>query len=159
MRAAAFFDWKANVSTAPTIVQIMDAIEAKIVAGGTGLTFNEVISDAMVTPAGFVELPDIPNYRESFGPNGKIKYEPIQVTVLVEKLISRVGLRLLAGLASPQGATSVRAAMEAGGDKTLGGLVDECIVLDYRMLTAAEVGQYGFVGGAFGLRVIALGGS
>lgn len=137
---------------APTILQVMDGIEARL-ATIAGLRTAAHVEDAINPPAAVVGVPDIGEYRATFG-RGRFQLDPT-VTVFVSAAYSRAGQRLLAAYADVTGATSVPAAIE--GDRTLGGIVEECHVLDFRVLGLEEVGAIGYYGGVFSLRVVATG--
>lgn len=137
---------------APSIEDIMLGIEARL---GTidGLRVSEVIQDQINPPQAMVGVPPIPNYHATMG-RGKFTVEPT-VTLFVSAGVDRVGQLALAEYANPTGAKSVVAAIE--GDRTLGGVVDDCIVIDFQPLGLEEVGQIGYYGGTFRLRVVASG--
>lgn len=141
---------------APTIEQVMDGIEARL-ATISGLRVSDVVPDSVnVTgnaAAAIVGVPPIPSYHVTMG-RGRFSLEPT-VTVLTSAEYSRIGQKKLAGYANPTGATSIVAAVE--GDKTLGGVVDDCIVVDFRPLGIEEAAQIGYFGGVFTLRVQASG--
>lgn len=137
---------------APTLVAIMQGIEARL-ATISGLRVDDLTPDQISPPFAFVGVPPISAYHGTFG-RGKFALEPT-VTVLVSAGWSRTGQLALAAYANPTGASSVITAIE--GDKTLGGVVDDCIVVDFRPLGAEEVGLIGYYGGVFGLRVVASG--
>lgn len=136
---------------APTILQVMQGIETRL-ATISGLNTSEFVSDQVSVPCAIVGIPPI-NYRETMQ-KGKFSLAPT-VTVLVSAALDRNGQIQLAGYANPTGSTSIIVAIE--GDKTLGGVVDDCIVWDFRPLGMEEVGLIGYYGGVFELRVIATG--
>lgn len=137
---------------APTIRQVLLGIEARL-ATIPGLQTSPVMPDQITPPAAFVGLPAIPNYHATMG-RGRFDLEPT-VTVLVSATISKDGQLALADYANPTGTTSVLAALES--DRTLGGVVEDCIVIDFRPLGMEEVGLIGYFGGVFTLRAIASG--
>ncbi|WP_157251116.1 hypothetical protein [Nonomuraea typhae] len=137
---------------APTIAQVMQGIEARL-ATIAGLRVDDVVPDQINPPAALVGVPPIPTYHQTMG-RGRFMLEPT-VTVLVSAAVDRAGQLALAGYANPTGPLSVLAAIE--GDRTLGAVVEDCIVIDFRPLGLEEVGQIGYYGGVFTLRVIALG--
>jgi hypothetical protein len=141
---------------APTIEQIMDGVEARLATIAT-LRVSDVVPDAAnVTgnaSAAVVGVPPIPSYHTTMG-RARISVEPT-VTVFTSAQFDRIGQKRLAGFANPTGGLSVVAAVEA--DKTLGGIVDDCIVVDFRPLGLEEYTAYGLYGGVFTLRVQATG--
>lgn len=137
---------------APSIAAIMAGIETRL-ATITGLRVNDVSPGQITPPCAIVGVPEIPNYHGTFG-RAKWQLEPT-VTVFTSAAHDRAGQLMLAGYADHSGATSIAAAVEA--DKTLGGVVDDCIVVSFRPLGLDEVGQIGYYGGVFQLRVLAPG--
>ena len=77
------------------------------------------------------------------------------VVILVSAALSRTGQMALAEYANPTGPQSVRNAIET--DKTLGGVVDQCVVRSFRPLGLEEVGELPYFGGLFTLTVTAEG--
>ncbi len=134
---------------ASTIAQVMQGLETRL-ATITGLRVNDVIPDQVNPPAAFVGVPAIPSYRIAMG-RSKYTIAPT-ITVLVSAAWDRAGQLALAGYANPTGSTSIIAAIE--GDKTLGGVVDDCVVDDFAPLGLEEVGVIGYYGGRFNLRVV-----
>lgn len=137
-----------------TIAQIMAGIETRLDTID-GLRVNDVDPTQINPPAAWVGVPDIPDYRATFGAGnaGRFHIAPT-VTVAVSAALDRVGQVKLAGYANPSGATSIAAAIEA--DRTLGGIVEECFVLSFRTLDIVERTEIGYYGGLFTLYVIAL---
>lgn len=139
---------------APTIADIMLGIEERL-ATISGLRVADFVPTQINPPQAYVGVPPIPRYHGTMG-MGRFEIEPT-VTVLVSANLDRAGQLQLAGFADPVGPTSIRAAVE--GDKTLGGRVDDCVVVSFRPLGPGEVGLLGFYGGVFDLRAIAVGNS
>lgn len=137
---------------APTIEQVMLGIETRLKTI-SGLRVSEYVADQINPPAALVGVPEISSYHATMG-RGRFTIEPT-VTVLTSAAYDRAGQLKLAGYANPTGSSSVVVAIE--GDKTLGGVVDDCIVVDFRPLGMEEVGLIGYYGGVFTLRVIASG--
>lgn len=137
---------------APTIAAVMTGIETRL-ATIAGLRLTEYTPDQVNPPQAFVGVPPVPNYHQTMG-RGRFTLEPT-VTVLVSAALDRVGQLALAEYANPTGPKSVVTAVEA--DKSLGGVVEDCIVVDFRPFGLQEVGVIGYFGGVFNLRVIALG--
>lgn len=127
----------------------MAGIETRL-ATISGLRVNDVAPDQINPPAAFVGVPPIPNYRLTMG-RAKYLIEPT-ITVLVSAAWDRAGQLRLAGYANPTGSTSIITAVE--GDKTLGGIVSDCVVDGFSPLGMEEVGLIGYYGGRFSLRVV-----
>lgn len=138
---------------APTIEQIMDGLEVRL-ATISGLRVSDVSPGQINPPCAVIGVPAVTNYHATFG-SARMTLDDLSVTVLVSAAYDRAGQKKLAGYANPTGATSVKAAVEA--DKTLGGTVDDCVVLSFRPLGLEEVGVIGYFGGVFQLRAIAIG--
>jgi hypothetical protein len=137
---------------APTILQVMQGIEDRL-ATITGLRVTSYVADQITPPQAVVGVPPIASYRATMQ-RGRFVLQP-QVYILVSAVLDRVGQAALAGYANVSGATSIPAAIE--GDRTLGGVVEDCVVDSFRPLGMEEVGLIGYYGGVFDLRVIALG--
>jgi hypothetical protein len=106
----------------------------------------------ITVPVGIIGVPAI-NYRETMQ-RGRASMNPT-ITLLVSQNLTVEGQRALRAYADMTGANSIIAAVE--GDKTLGGVVDDCVVWDYRELGLEQVGQIGYYGGLFTLRVLLTG--
>lgn len=136
----------------PTIEQVMQGIENRLKTI-SGLRTSDTSPDTVSPPWAIVGVPPIDNYHATMG-RAKFTLEPT-VTVVTSTAWNRTGQLKLAAYANPTGAQSVIAAIEA--DRTLGGTVEDCIVLDFRPTGAEEFGATGYYGGLFTLRVIATG--
>jgi len=128
----------------------MEAVEARLQTIG-GLRTSAYVADQINPPHAVVGVPEVDNYHATFH-RGRMTIE-LQVWVLVSSTLDRTGQMLLADYADPVGSTSIANALET--DKTLGGVVNDCIVLSFRPLGTEEVGQLGYYGGVFDLRIIA----
>lgn len=137
---------------APTISAVMEAIETSLETI-SGLRTAEYVPDQIQPPIAVVDFPADIDYHAAFA-HGKFMFEPT-VTVIVSMAIDRIGTAALAGYASPTGTSSIHTAIET--DKTLGGVVDDCIVLRFRRMTQEDVNGLGYYAGVFTLRVIATG--
>ena len=142
---------------APTIEQIMNGIEDKlrplpnlrveeVGAGDYNVTANASVA--------IVGIPAIPSYRSTMR---RGRYElTVPVTVLVSKTVTRVAIRKLLAFANQTGDASIRAALE-DVDKTLGGVVEECVVDTFDSLGDEQVGLIGYYGGLWPVRIVASG--
>lgn len=119
----------------------------------SGLRVTAYVPDQINPPQAVVDFPGEIDYHASFQ-HGKFAFEP-SVTIIVGQAIDRVGTAALAAFASPTGTQSIHTAIEA--DRTLGGVVDDCIVVGFRRMTQEDVTGLGFYGGTFTLRVMASG--
>ena len=127
-----------------TLREITDALAASV-RTIPGLTVTEV-KGADPLPVAVVIPPDI-QYRGTFGAGGYFGQLRYEVVVLVSQQLQNEAVRRLWEYAEPVGARSVLAAVER--DKTLGGVVDDAVVLGFRKLDFEEVSGYGAWGGAF----------
>lgn len=138
--------------TAPTVLQVMQGIAERL-ATIDGLRVESYVADQINPPQAVVGPPNIEDYRLAFN-RGTWQLRP-QVYILVSGALDRVGQEALATYADVSGDNSIPAAIE--GDRTLGGVVDDCVVDSFRVLALEEVGAIGYYGGVFELRVIASG--
>lgn len=141
---------------AASIEEIMDAVEARlqtidglrtddIAAGPQNISGNASVAT--------VAVPPVPSYRTTMG---RASYELLlDVYVNVSPEPTRLGQRRLAAFASQTGDKSIRAAVEA--DRTLGGVVQDCIVRSFEPLGLEQVGALGYFGGVFNLYILASG--
>lgn len=134
---------------APTILQVVQGIETQL-ATIDGLRVTEYVPDQINPPQASVGPPAIPEYRSSFR-RGIFAITPT-VTIFTSAATDRAGQWALMDYMNPTGSKSIPAAIEA--DKTLGGLVDDCIVDNFTPLGLEQVGALGYYGGVFSLRVI-----
>lgn len=123
------------------------------VATIAGLRVTEFVPGSMSPPAACIGVPDIDNYRLTMG-RGKFQME-FTVTVFTSAAWDRTGQLLLAEYMRPTGANSMITAIE--GDKTLGGIADDCWVTGFRRLGLEEVALIGYFGGEFSVNVVANG--
>lgn len=137
---------------APTIPQIMSGLETRL-ATVSGLRTAEYMADQINPPQAIIGVPPVDNYHKTFQ-RGRMDLS-ISVYVLVSANLDRVGQLLLAEYANPTGDKSIVSAIY--GDRTLGGVVEDCMVRDFRPLGMEEVGQIGYYGGVFSLMIVAVG--
>lgn len=128
------------------MASLRDTVEAiKDALVSTGLKPVEVKGQDPL-PVAVVIPPDF-NYHGTFGASGYFGQLRFEVLVLVSQQLSHEAVTRLAEYAEPVGLRSVKAALER--DKTLGSVVDDCVVLSYRKLDFEEIDGYGAWGGAF----------
>lgn len=133
-----------------TLVQIMQGIETRLLTIA-GLHTNDISPGQITPPCAIVGVPAVPSYTQTLGPQGWEIFPT--VTVLVSAAVTDAGQLALAAYADLSGTNSIPAAIAA--DKTLGSLVDYCLVESFRPLGNEEVGNVGYYGGVFTLRVVA----
>lgn len=137
---------------APTIVQIMDGIEARLDTI-SGLNVSDITPGQITTPAAVVGLPEQINYLDTFtDTNVELQFA---VYVLTSTAIDFAGQKLLAGYLDKTGSSSVLAAINA--DPTLGGLVDYC-VLETAQPQPIEFNEVRYYGAVLSVRVASSGG-
>lgn len=135
-----------------TIAQIMSGLETRL---GTisGLRVSDTLEGEISPPWAMIGVPPVPNFHATMG-RARFEVEPT-ISVFTSKGWDRTGQLKLAGYADPTGPTSIIAAVEA--DKTLGGVVEDCIVVSFRPIDIEEFGAIGYFGGVFTTRIIARG--
>jgi hypothetical protein len=134
----------------------MQGIETRlktIQVNGQNMRTAPYLPDQVNPPMAVVGVPPIPRYHGTFT-HGKFELD-VPVIVLVSKVVDRIDQATLAAFADIDGTLSVHKAIE--GDRTLGGAVDDCIVVSFRPLGNEEVGAIGYYGGEFTLHVVAAG--
>jgi len=138
--------------TAPTVQAIMEAVQDRLETV-VGLRSDPFLPDQVNPPHAVVSVPPIENYRTTFR-RGRFELR-FSVYVLVSATLDRIGQMAMASYADVTGDNSIPLAIE--GDRTLGGVVDDCVVVAFRPMTQEEVGQISYYGGVFDLLVIARG--
>lgn len=138
----------------PTIAEVMAAIETRLLTIGAKLRVDDLKPGQINPPPGggtaVVGVPAIPRYHASMA-RGHMDIA-FTITVFVSPAVDRVGQLALAAFANPTGDLSIPAVIYA--DRTLGGVVQDSFVEDFRPLGLEEVGVIGYWGGVFTLPVI-----
>lgn len=138
---------------APTIAAIMAGIETRL-ATISGLRVNDVDPYNPTPPFAFVGMPDNIDYHATMG-RGKAVLN-FTITVGTSSVSDRSGQLALADYASFTGTKSIIGAIE--GDRTLGGVVDDCVVTGFRKVDGfITLGQATYFGGIFSVMVAATG--
>lgn len=141
---------------AATIEAICDALEAAL-DNIDGLRVRDIIPDSIPVSGSadvaIIMAPPIDDYRMSFG-RGHYEFD-VAVTVLVSAVIDRAGQRRLMAYSSQTGTKSIRAAVET--DLTLGGVVEQAWLLNYRPLGIEEAAGFGYFGGVFTVHIVTTG--
>lgn len=137
---------------APTILDVMTGIETRLDTINE-LQVSDFTPDQINPPQAMVGVPPISQYHASMS-RGIFRLQPT-VTVFTSAAYDRTGQRALAAYADPTGAQSIITAVE--GDRSLGGVVDDCWVVSFEVLGLQEVGLIGYYGGRFQLQVVAEG--
>lgn len=138
---------------AATLTAIMGGLRDRL-ATISGLRASDVSPGQINPPAAIVGVPSVPEYRSTMG-RGVFTVEAT-VTVLVSAgAPTDQAQRDLATYADVTGVNSIPTAIEA--DRTLGGVVADCVVTAFRPLGLEEVGAIGYYGGVFTVLVVAPG--
>lgn len=137
----------------PTLNDVLTGIEDRLETI-QGLRVSSFIADQVNPPAALVGVPPIESYRATMQ-RGRVVFTP-SVFVFVSAALDRIGQRLLSEYADVTGDKSIPLAIE--GDRSLGGVAEDCVVNSFRPLGLDEVGQIGYYGGVFDLMVIVKGG-
>ncbi|MFI0481739.1 hypothetical protein [Actinomadura sp. 9N215] len=137
---------------APTVLDVMRGLQGRL-STIPGLRVSSIAPDQITPPQAIIGVPPIESYHATMR-RGRATYEPT-VYVLVSAALDRIGQEKLAGYADPTGPESLITAIY--GDRTLGGIAEDCIVRSFRPLGVEEVGQIGYYGGAWELTVITAG--
>jgi hypothetical protein len=132
----------------PSLEELLGAVEARL-ATIPRLNVGDLVPSAINPPQAVVGVPDIPDYTPAV--QGRRPILRLTVLVLVSSGISRLGQQQLARYADPVGDESIPAVIHA--DRTLGGVVGDCLVASFRALGIQEVGIIGYFGGQFVLKV------
>jgi hypothetical protein len=137
-----------------TLDQIAGGIETRLKTIA-GLNVAKYFPGQIVAPVAIVGVPPVTDYHASMG-RGTMSLEPT-IHIFTGSAIDLEGQRMLSEYANPVGSKSIRAAVE--GDKTLGGLVQDCIVREFRPLNLEEYSALNYYGGVFTLQLYARGNS
>jgi hypothetical protein len=139
---------------APTQVQIMQAIQIRL-ATITGLrSRTDLFIPAQVTPPqAVIWMPVIEEYHAAF--NKGLMHLTCQIHIITGTASDRAGQTALTTYTDAGGSKSVPVAIEA--DKTLGGVVSDCIVLRSRPTTVDEINALGYYGAILDLQIYAPG--
>jgi hypothetical protein len=131
-----------------TMSAIRAAVGARL-ATIANLNVSSFLPSAVTVPMAVVEVADIPDYHLTMQ-RGYIEYD-IPITVLVSNTLDQKSQDDLQAYADVTGSNSIIGAIY--GDKTLGGTVEDCKLVDFRQLTNEEVALIGYRGGRFTLKV------
>ena len=134
------------------IQQILEGIETRIETID-GLRIAPYLPGQVTVPQAWAGVPAVTAYHGAMS-MGNVVSEPT-VTLVTSAASDRAGQAKLAGYVDPAGPTSRRAAVEY--DRTLGGLVDDCIVVSFQPFGIETIAAIGYYGGVFQLRVMASG--
>lgn len=134
-----------------TLVEVMQGIETRLETI-TGLRATDFTADQINPPHAMVAINDV-DYRLTMG-RGKYQIN-FEIAVFTSAALDRTGQRALLAYANPRGSSSVIVAFEA--DKTLGGIVDHCVIDTFAPMGLQKVGEVDYYGGRFKGRVVLTG--
>lgn len=130
------------------VLDVMDAIEVRL-ATIAGLRVRDVSPGQINPPQAVIGLGDVPAYHATHDGSADLDF---QLHVFTSAAVDRVGQRLLAEFAAPDGPKSIRQVLEA--DRSLNGTVADVRVTSFRVLGLREVGLIGYFGGLWVVEVI-----
>ena len=130
-----------------TLQAVADGLEARL-ATVSGLRVFDHVPDVFSTPCAFV-LPGDVEYWGSFA-GGNVE-QSWTATVVVGRTSDRASQRTLNAYMGYDGASSIRAAIEA--DRTLGGACDTCIVTSAQNIRMLSQGDASFLAVDFSITV------
>jgi hypothetical protein len=142
------------VAAAPTLVQIMQAIQVRLAAiSGLRTRTDLFIPSQINPPQAVIWMPTIQAYHAAF--NSGLMHITCQVLIITSATSDRAGQTALTTFADVTGANSIKVAIE--GDKTLGGVVSDCMVVGWRPVPTEDVNALTYYGGTFDLQIYAPG--
>lgn len=136
-----------------TIDDIVNGVAARL-STIPGLNVTAYFRGSFTPPVAVVGVPAIPEYHTAMGRSSFFQVEP-QIHLFTSAATDEAGQRDLAKYANPSGSYSVKAAVET--DRSLGGVVHDCIVREFRPLNLEEYSALNYFGGIFTLQVTAKG--
>lgn len=137
---------------APTLLQVMEGLATRLLAIDN-LNVSIEMPDQAVAPHAAVGVPPVTEYHSTMA-RGLFTMAPT-ITVYTSSAEGHHGQLHLAEFANPVGAWSIRAAIE--DDRTLGGVVSDCVVMSFEPQGLEEVGGQHFYVGQFTLQCVAPG--
>jgi hypothetical protein len=136
---------------AVTITPIMLGLETRLKTI-SGLRTSPYVPDQITPPHAVIEVPPI-DYHTTFA-HGMVNLT-FTIRLFAQKVIDRIDQPTMAAFADIAGTNSIHAAIE--GDKTLGGVADDCKVISFDPVGGAEVGALPYYEGVFTVRVLGKG--
>jgi len=130
-----------------TLQTVADGLEARL-ATVSGLRVFDHVPDVFNTPCVFVLPSDIAYWGSFAGGNVEQSWT---ATVVVGRTSDRASQRSLNAYMGYDGATSIRAAIEA--DRTLGGACDTCIVTSAQNIRMLSQGDASYLAVDFSITV------
>jgi hypothetical protein len=128
-----------------TLNDVADEITARVGAAYPNLHAKDNEGGAILSPTLLVTTPSFDYHTTA----RKKDYE-LEAWLLLANQLSPQVVRSMRDYAEASG---IKAAIE-GSDRTLGGLVDDCVVLRFRWLGAEEYQMVPMVGGIFTIQIM-----
>jgi hypothetical protein len=133
-----------------SIKALRDGLKTRL-ATLTGLYTHDTIPDDVYPPAAIVGFPTAVRY--DFAMRTPVSRYTFPVRLIAGRVAEAEGQDKIDDLVSPDGALSVRAALDA--DPTLGGVAQSSRVVEARDFGVYEVAGVGYIGGELEIEVIA----
>jgi hypothetical protein len=135
---------------AATLEEIMEGLETRL-ATIEGLRVSGHVPGQVNPPQVVIGVPAVPDYMAGLA--GRTRSGMAwSLTVFTSTALDRIGQQWLARLADPTGQWSIPRTISE--DRTLGGLVSDCLVASFEPLGLEDVGVIGYYGGRFTLRLL-----
>lgn len=131
---------------------VMEALSATLLTV-EGLSVSLSPTGNIKPPHAIVGVPAIVDYRKARA-GTRLDLE-VTITLLTSSAFDETGALRLAEYANPTGSRSLYAAIER--DRTLGGLVEQAMIRDFRPLDYDEYGSIQYYGGQFTTEVMVRG--
>lgn len=138
--------------TAPELWDVMQGVAARLLTI-QNLNVSTAMPEQVTAPHACVGVPPVTEYHSTMA-RGLFSLAPT-ITVFTSIGDGYNGQLLMSKLASPTGDWSIRSAIE--GDRTLGGVVSDCVVMSFEPQGLEDVGGQQFYVGVFTLQCIAPG--
>lgn len=126
------------------MIAVMEALRATL-SDVDGLSVSLSPTGTIKPPHAIVGVPTILDYRKAVA-GARVDLE-VSVILLTSSAFDETGALRLAEYSTPSGNRSIFRAVES--NKTLGGVVEQAMIRDFRPLGADEYGQIGYYGGEF----------
>jgi hypothetical protein len=133
-----------------SIKALRDGLKTRL-AAVSGIYTHDTIPDDVYPPAAIVGFPTTVRY--DFAMRTAVSRYSFPVRVIAGRTTERESQDRIDDLCSPDGASSIRAAVDA--DPTLGGVAHSSRVVEARDFGVYEVAGVSYIGGEFEIEVIA----
>jgi hypothetical protein len=133
-----------------SIKALRDGLKTRL-AAVSGIYTHDTIPDDVYPPAAIVGFPTTVRY--DFAMRTPVSRYTFPVRVIAGRTTERESQDRIDDLCSPDGASSIRAAVDA--DPTLGGVAHSSRVVEARDFGVYEVAGVSYIGGEFEIEVIA----